>query len=190
MAAITTTLAIAGLALSGASAVKQWRSGGKLAEAGRQQREVAESAAELQDWNASIADLQAADALARGREEENRFRQGVRLLIGSQRAGIAGGNIDVGFGSALDVQADAAFLGELDALTIRTNAAREAWGFKVEAEDTRRRAEITREEGVMLEEQGKAQRSAARWGAASTVLGAGLGFLETRYGKVGTGAGA
>src|SRR3989304_3955374 len=68
-------------------------------------------------------------------------------------------------GAAADVQADAAFQGELDALTIRTNAAREAWGYQVQAEDLRTRATIAREEGVMLEAAGRERRTSAIAGA-------------------------
>jgi hypothetical protein len=103
-------------------------------------------------------------------------------MIGAQRAGIAAGNIDVGYGSAVDVQADAAHLGELDALTIRNNAQREAWGFKVEAIDTRQRAKITRKEGVAMEKAGKVAQSAHRLGAiGGLVTGAGSLAAE-KYG--------
>ncbi|HMJ04575.1 MAG TPA: hypothetical protein VK506_16655 [Conexibacter sp.] len=158
------------------------KAGNAAKKAGEQQRQASESQAELADFNAQVADLQASDAIARGAQEESKFRQGVRGIIGSQRAGQAAGNIDVGFGSAVDVQADAAFLGEQDALTIRTNAAREAWGFKVEAADSRRRGEIARKEGVYLEKAGRATQAASRWGAAGTLVGGGASLLQQRYG--------
>lgn len=154
---------------------------------------AAESQADLAEYNAAVADLQADDAIARGLEEENQFRVGVRGMIGRQRASIAAGNIDVGFGSAVDVQADAAFLGELDALTIKTNAAREAWGFKVQSEDLRRHAEIARQEGAYAAESGvtvgRAQREAGaasaratNWNIAGTLIGGGSSLLMQRYG--------
>jgi hypothetical protein len=179
-----TTAAILGLAFAGTAtqAVGQWKAGTQAKKAGEAQRRAAESQAELLDFNAQVADLQAVDATARGLQEESRFRQGVRVMIGSQRAGIAAGGIDVGYGSAVDVQADAAMLGELDALTIRQNAAREAWGYKVEAADTRQRAKIARTEGVMLEAAGRANQTAARIGAVGGILGAGGSLLEARYG--------
>jgi hypothetical protein len=90
------------------------RGGGQGAE-----KEAADSQADLADYNAAVAELQAKDAETRGAEEANRFRKSVNVMVGAQRAGFAAGNIDVGFGSAVDVQADAAFLGELDALTIQ-----------------------------------------------------------------------
>jgi hypothetical protein len=181
MAAFT-VLAIASIASAAFSTANQVRAGRQERRAGEQQREVADSQADLADYNAAVATLQAEDAIARGAEDENRFRSGVRGIIGAQRAATAAGNVDVGFGSALDVQADAAFLGELDALTIRTNAAREAWGFKVEAEDLRRRGQIARKEGVFLEAAGRSRQSQANLGAANTVLGAGTSLIATRYG--------
>lgn len=143
---------------------------------------AAMSEAELSDYNASVADLQATDAVARGTQQENRFRVGVRGLIASQRAGFAGNNVDVGFGSSVDVQADAARLGELDALTIRTNAAREAWGYKVQAEDLRRRAQIQRQEGAAYGQAGNVAASAGNAQAIGTLLGTGASLLQAKYG--------
>lgn len=183
MAVGLTALAIAMFAGSTAvqtvSSVKQGKAAKK---AGEKQREASESQAQLADYNAAVADLQGKDAIERGAEEESRFRTSVRGAIGSQRANIAAGNVDVSFGSAVDVQADAAFLGELDALTIRTNAARESWGYKVQAEDYRKRADITRKEGVYLEQAGRQNASAAYWGAAGNILGGGASLLQMRYG--------
>lgn len=179
--ALATTLAIIGIASAGFSAYQQVRAGKQAKEAGKIERQAAEAQAELTDYNAEVAELQAQDALERGGDEENRFRMMVRGAIGAQRAGFAAGNIAVGFGSAVDVQADAAFLGELDALQIRQNAAREAWGFKVEATDLRRRADIARKEGVMLEKAGGQRATQAYIGAGSTLLSAGSSLLEQRY---------
>lgn len=120
------------------------------------------------DYNARVAEMQAQDALQRGKEDEATYRLGVKALIGSQRADFAGGNIDVGSGTALDVQADAAYLGELDAQTIRRNAQREAWGFRVKAEQSRM--------------EGKNARKAGYFDAASSVLGGSASLLQAKYG--------
>lgn len=156
MAVATTTAILLGLAAAGTatSAVGQVKAGNAAKATG--------------DYNAAVAETQAKDAISRGRYDEQRFRQGVKVLIGSQRAGFAGQGVDVGVGSAVDVQADAAYLGELDALEIRNNAAREAWGYKVEAENYRR--------------GGAQQQTASRFGAAGTVLGSGASLLQQRYG--------
>lgn len=185
----TTALIIAGVG-AGVQAYGTWRASRAQArateEAASAERRSAESVATLHDFNASVADLQAKDAIARGRDEESRFRQYVRGLVGAQRAGFAASNVDVSFGSALEVQADAVELGELDALTIRTNAAREAWGYQVQGEDARRRADITRREGVNVEAAGRetarAQRTSGTYGAIGIGLGAGSSLLQMRYG--------
>ena len=162
---------------------KQQRNAAKqLEEGGDRAREAANSQADLQDWNASIARLQAMDARERGKEAEERFRQGVKMTIGAQRAGFAAQNVDVGFGSAVDVVADSAYLGELDALQIRTNAAREAWGFEVAAEDYTKRAKITRKEGVYLEAGMNEQASQVRSQMYGDLLQTGGGLLLNKYG--------
>lgn len=183
MAAFTTIASLALLGVgTGLSVAGQVKAGRAAKREGEAARRAAEAQAELLDYNAAVADLQAEDVIARGGEEESRFRQTIRATIGSQRAGIAAAGVDVGFGSAVDVQEDAAFLGELDALTLRTNAMREAWGYRVQAEDIRRRAQITRREGVQLEAAGRERQGAARLGAAGTLVGAGASLLEQRYG--------
>lgn len=181
MAAATSALILAGVGM-GISAYGQWKAGKAEKKAGEAQQTAAESQADLTDYNAAVAELQATDAVERGAIEANRFRQRTRVLIGEQRAGFAAGNIDVGYGSAVDVQADAALLGELDALTIRTNAGREAWGYRVEAEDLATRADITRKEGGALAAAGRQRQSAHRWAAAGTIFSGSASLLESRYG--------
>jgi len=133
MAALTAGLA----ALTAAQAINGFVSQRKAATG--LEREAAYQGS-LLEQNASVAEAQAADAIARGAQDTYQHRAGVRRLIGAQRAAIGASGVDLGTGSALDVQMDAARLGELDELTIRNNAAREAWGFKVEAANYRNQA--------------------------------------------------
>lgn len=179
---VATSMLILGAASMGLQAYGQWKAGKAEKDAGIAQRRAAESQANLSEYNAAVADLQAKDALQRGDIEANRFRQRTRVLIGEQRAGYAAGNVDVGYGSAVDVQADAAFLGELDALTVRTNAAREAWGYRVEATDLRKTADIQREEGANFEAAGRQRQTAQRWQAIGTIASGSYSLLESRYG--------
>jgi hypothetical protein len=177
--ALFTALAIGGIALS---AYGQWRAGRASKKAGEAQQEAREDEAQLAEYNASVAQLQADDAIARGAEEESRFRESIDVMVGSQRAGFAGANVDVGFGSAVDVQADTRYLGELDALTIRTNAAREAWGFKVQREDLTRRAAIARKTGEYQAAAGREAATQSYLGIASTVVGGTTSLMQARYG--------
>jgi hypothetical protein len=183
---VGTTMAVIMLAGMAVSAYSTYKAGKKAEEAakaeGTHAQEASNSQADLADSNAAIADLQAQDAVARGAEDESRFRTQIRGSIGAERAGIAAGNIDVSYGSAVDVQADAAYLGELDALQLRTNAKREAWGFEVQADDLRKRATIARKEGTYQAAAGNAYESGKGLAIASGLIGGGASLLSMRYG--------
>lgn len=183
MAAFSTVaaLTLAGVG-TGLNVIGGLKSGNAQRRAGEAQQRAANKSGDLADFNAQVAELQADDAIARGEEAVIRFRQKVRGAIGSQRAGFAAGNIDVNTGTAADVQADAAFLGELDTLTIAGNAAREAWGYEIQAEDLRARGRLAREEGVMFAESGRAAQSASRWNVAGTLVTSGTSLIQSRYG--------
>lgn len=132
------------------------------------------SAQALAEYNASIGDLRASDAISRGREDETRLRMDTRRLIGDQRLAFAASGVDLGDieSTATNVQADTAALSEIDALTIRSNAAREAWGYRMQAQDDRARGRIARQEA-----DNKAV--GALIGGASSVLYTKYGFGST-----------
>lgn len=94
--------------------------------------------------NSRIANLQADDAIFRGDRDAKDHKADVKRLIGAQRAAAGAQGIEVNSGSALDVQADAAGEGEIDALTIKNNAFREAWGYRVQASDYQTQAEFAK----------------------------------------------
>lgn len=103
---------------------------------------------DLMRYNAQVAEYQSEDALVRGEIKEQRFRRDAAKFIGSQKVALAAQGIEIDDDSALDVMANTAYLAEVDALTIRNNAKREAWGYKVQAEDYRFRGEIEAFEGT------------------------------------------
>lgn len=154
MCDLVTALMIGSTVMGGVSAIQQ---GNATAAAGRYNAQVSE-------MNAKIADSNARDALERGKIEEQNKRREIAMLSGKQRAAMAANGVDLTFGSPLDTLVDTAMLGELDALTIRSNAAREAYGYKVNATNARADASLSR-----------ANASAAKTGgylsAAGTVLG-------------------
>jgi hypothetical protein len=126
-----------------------------------------ESKIDLQ--NASLSDQQAQDALQRGQIEESRQRLQTRQTIGASRAAQAASGVDVSSGSAADVQASEAGLGELDALTIRNNAQREAWGYTVQGINDRQQAKLAQFGGEQAAAGYRAQAfSTALTGAANT----------------------
>jgi hypothetical protein len=152
MAAFST---IALAMLAGAGAVNQFA--GQRKQAGIIEQE-GQYAADIYGQNAALADLQATDAIARGAEAESRYRTQIKGLVGSNRANMAAQGIDVSTGSAVDVQRDVEAVGELDALTIKNNAAREAFGYRVEASQYRRQADLAR---LGARNQAKALRRAS-----------------------------
>lgn len=113
-------VAIAGMVVQGVMSAKQQQDAG--AQASYQ--------AAINQNNQIIANQKAEDAIERGELEERRHRVQLAQLSGRQRAGAASRGVLVDAGSALDITLDTAAIGELEALTIRDNAEREALGFR------------------------------------------------------------
>ena len=93
--------------------------------------------------NADYADVQARDAIRRGRREESDRRRATRQLVGRQRASLAARGVDITEGSPLEILVSTELMGELDAATIRENAAREAEGHRTVARNYRTEAGST-----------------------------------------------
>lgn len=159
--------------------------------------EGSEENARIGEYNAGILEAKARDATRRGYEDESRFRIGIRGLIGEQRAGFAGQGVDVSTGSPIDVVTDTAYQGNLDALTIRTNAGREAWGYTAEAENERMQSAAQRRlgklqarstrrvgesEALSTRMSGSAARRAGILGGTATLVGGAGQALYQQYG--------
>lgn len=89
------------------------------------------------ETNRRLSMAQANDALLRGTIEESRYRRQIAAVVGGQKAAFGSRNVTVS-GTPLDILSDTAQIGEEDALTIRTNAAREAWGYRNQANEASR----------------------------------------------------
>lgn len=101
------------------------------------------------EFNSKVADLQADDAKKRGdKAAQGTLREG-RRLKGTQRAMYAAQGIDPNSGTAAEIQDQTDYFAELDATTIRSNAAREAFGYKVQATDLRGRGQFAGIAGSM-----------------------------------------
>lgn len=136
--------------------------------------------AKVQQMNAEISDRRAKDALERGAKEEQQKRRETQQLLGKQQAAMAANGVDLTFGSPLDVIVDSSVLGELDALTIRSNTYREEYDYKVQAANQRAQATMSR---------GAADSAltGGYLGAAGTILGgagnAYKGYYASNYGS-------
>ena len=162
----TTILLAATAAGTALTAYGQYQQGQAAEAQGRYQAAVSRN-------NQIIAERMAKDALERGKTEEALHRQKVERFKGAQRAALAKSGVVVDQGSALDVLLDTAEMGELDALTIRSNAEREAYGYRVKGMNFAA-------EGELAKLRGKAQRRAANIQAMGTILG-GTGQFAERW---------
>lgn len=133
---------------------------------------------ELFGKNAALAEEQAADATARGREAELRQRFRMRQLVGAQNTAFAGQGVDISVGSPVDVKTGDQAIGEMDALTIRENAAREAMGF-------RKQAEIYRYQGDMALRGAHNQAAATKWQSYGTLANFAGDMFELYKGRNG-----
>lgn len=119
--------------------------------------------------NQRLIEMQRTDAISRGKEAEKRLREGVKQAIGEQRTELAAQNVvlEGGDSTAANIQAETARLGEMDAMTIRNNARREAFGYLMQ--------------GISGETQSQLNASAAKQGAfASLLSGAGTTYATYR----------
>lgn len=89
------------------------------------------------ETNARLAEDNAADALRRGSKLAGTLHGKTARSVGQARASYAAQGVDVSSGSAADVQGDIETMGQLDELTAKNNAWKEAYGFKTEALQSR-----------------------------------------------------
>ena len=108
------------------------------------------------NYNAREMENQATSIRNKGTEEENIKRRETAEFLSKQRAMLGASGIDIGSGSAADLQQDTELLGEVDALRIRRN-------FTDQAETVERQSELTRSEG-------RSAKRAANLSALGTVL--------------------
>lgn len=169
MCDLITALSLAGTAMSAVGSIQQ---GQAASAAGKYNAKVAE-------MNAQINERRARDAIERGKGEEQKKRIQNQQIIGRQKAAMAANGVDVSFGSPLDTLVDTATLGEVDALTIRSNSYREAYDYKVEGSNQRAKAQLDRMNA-------KSAETAGYLGAAGTLLTGTSSALASRAQRIGS----
>lgn len=87
----------------------------------------------IADTNAAIAKIQQRQALQTGDVEASRQDLKTQETVGAERAAEGASGVDVASGSSALVRAGTAGVGAVDELTIRNNAARQAWGYQTES---------------------------------------------------------
>lgn len=149
------------LALIGGSSVGQ--AAGNI-EAGQAQANASNYNATLAGFNATQATQNAKLADEAGSAKAEMQGRTTRAEFGAERAGGGGSGVNVNTGSLSDVQASTAEFGHLDALTIRTNAAKEAYGYQTQSTDLLNQAKLDKMEGQQA-------KTASYYKAAGTLMG-------------------
>jgi hypothetical protein len=127
-------LPIAGLVLSAASTVA-----GAIGQIGQQNAQAQAASvnaaqaiyrSQVARQNQALTEQRAEEALQRGQIAEENSRRVTRQRVGAQTARLAGQGTDLE-GNPTDILGDTAAAGEVEARTLRANAARNAHGFRV-----------------------------------------------------------
>jgi hypothetical protein len=116
--------------------------------------------------NAQMAEYAAQDAQRRGEEEALAVQRKGSALKSSQRVSLAARGLDLGYGTAADLQDQTDFFTASDVATTRTNAGREAWNLRA------------RGQGMLA--QGRADALNAQNQAVGSLLG-GAGAVSDRW---------
>lgn len=99
----------------------------------KNQQAALQAQAQVAENNATIASWQAEDAAARGEVAASNALVKGGQVKGAARAGLAANGVALEGGSAQAVLNDIDYFSAVDATTLRNNATREAWGYKMQA---------------------------------------------------------
>lgn len=136
---------------------------GKIQE-GKAAQQSANYNAQVAANNATIATQNASLRMAQGNAAVEQEQMKNRAKIGAITANQGASGVDINSPSFTDVRSSAAETGMLNAINIRSNAAREAYGYQVDSSNATAQSQLDRA-------QGKQAKAASYIGAGSTILG-------------------
>lgn len=133
-------------------------------KSGKAQQGMYDYQAGVAQINKQIADQNADYAIKTGETQAQAEGMKTRAIIGTTRAAQGAGGLDVNKGSAVRVRESEAEIGEQNQAVVRADAAKRAYGFRVEAmQDTA--------QSVLDTTAGVNARKAAKYNVASSILG-------------------
>lgn len=94
--------------------------------------------------NARIAELGAQSELMKGERQVGALTMKAGQVKSSQRAAMAANGIDLGEGSAAEIQASTDIMKEIDVNTLQANAVRSAWGIRTQVSNYQNEALMAR----------------------------------------------
>ncbi len=124
---------------------------------------------EIAQFNADTAKFQADAAMKEGLAAEEKQLSRTKQIRAQQEVILGANNLDPTTGTASQVLDQTTEYGTLDALTLRTNAMRQAWGYNTQSTNS--------------ELQGGMARTAGYFGAAGTLLSGGARAYGLYKGK-------
>lgn len=170
------TLSASTIALGGLAVFQIW-SGLQQADTIRQNAKLKQR---VDDMNAQFADLNAFRALQTGQAEAADYQKKIDAVIGGQREAYASKNIDVNYGTASEMQADARVQGVANILNIQKQARDKALGYSNQAINERLQGQFKNIQGIMdantAEVTGIQQAAHTAISGYSRITGKGLGF--------------
>lgn len=172
---------VAGAAGSATSAYGSYQTGQAGARAASYQAQVAANNAVIARQNA-VQDIQAGEIAATNKGLQTRAK------VGSEKAIQGASGVDVNSGSAAAVRAGTAEIGMLDALTIRSNAAKQAYSQQVAAGSYDAQSELDKMKGAQAERAGTIGATGTLLSGAATVGGS-FSRYQQKFGNNGIGGG-
>lgn len=130
---------------------------------GNSQANVYNAQAQIAANNAILAQRNADVTMGEGEQATSNQQLKNRATVSAIGAEQAASGIDVNSGSAVDTKQSAAELGQLDALTIRSDYARKAYGYRVESQNQE-------EQSAIYKSQAAAARTGSYLDAFSSLL--------------------
>lgn len=121
----------------------------------------------IAQYNARVAENQAQEVRRAGTEAENIKRRETAELLSRQQAQLGAAGIELGSGSALQLQESTVTFGEADALRIRSNTAAQISALQTGAE-------LTRAQGVASKRAGYASATGTLLSGTAKFLGTGV----------------
>jgi hypothetical protein len=163
-------VAMGGTLLGGAvSAFGQYQGGQATKAADYYQAQVARNNAVIEEQNAAWT-TQAGEAASEKQAMDTRAK------AGTIRTALAAGGIDPNTGSAAKIETAQAQLGELDAMTLRSDTARKVYGFKVAETGDIAQAQLLETEGTQAVKAGDIAAFGSLLGGATSAAGYGAKY--------------
>lgn len=144
-------------------------------QSGQAQKGAADYNASVQNQNAAISKTNAEIAEQSGEAQAGMAGQKTKSAMAATLASEGASGVGVEGGSFTNVRSSQQALGEIDAMTLRSNAAREAYGYRNKASSESAQATLSTAEG-------RNAKNAGIMNAASTFLGS-AGSASSSYAK-------